>query len=64
MKKLNGRMTRLEKNVKGSDEDIETKLGTIVGAVAELRTELSEVSKSAAEKWSTVQCEVLSEIKD
>ena len=40
------------------------KLGSTAGAVAELRTELSEVRKSAAEKSSTVQCEVLSEIKD
>ena len=67
MKKLNGRMVKLEKDVKEVQDNVEgirTKLDTTDGVVAELQTELAEVRKSAAEESNTVQCEVLSEIKD
>lgn len=67
MKKLNGRMAKLEKDVKEVKDNVETiqsKQDASDGAIAELKVELSDVQKSVLEKTSTVQNDILSEMKD
>lgn len=67
MKKLNGRLAKLEKDVeevKGDIETLETKQGTMEGDVTELKSNYTELKKDIAGKSSSDQSEVLSEMKD
>ena len=67
MKKLNGRLAKLEKEVKDVKTDVETlneKHDSTGQEVADLRNELKEVKKSVEKASASDQGDVLSEMKD
>ena len=67
MKKLNGRLAKLEKEVTDVKKDVETlqeHQETTDTVISELRNEVKEVKKSEASKATTEQSDVLSEMKD
>ena len=67
MKKLNGRLAAIEKDVKEVKSDVEvmkTNQETTDGVVADLQSDVSEIRQSIKKKSSSVSDEVLAEMKD
>ena len=67
MKKLNGRVAKLEKDVGAVKDDVKTlqeQQENTDNEITQLRKDLKEVKNSAATKANTEQSDVLSEMKD